>query len=203
VDVQTVAKVKKFLAIITSVGVGILGMYFSQKGFGFEIENMAAAGWLLAFTVVVVEFLFSSQSAYKATNLTIYTLGICSYAYDIYSNFLGVYFSQGHSDFSQIFSDFPSAIFCFVVAFYIAVLPETLLVFGLIGIVDNGEGDFLKNLLKIKGKNNQNNPQNQQNQQHYSGSPGNHNQGKVPSIPNLNAVLPSNVHKGAGRPRKG
>jgi hypothetical protein len=171
-NAELIQKIKRVLAFICAICVGWAGMFLSNAGFNFNIRDFTWIGWSLAFAITITELVFNSQLTYKNTNFTIYVLGITAYLYDVGSNFAGIWMAQGYSAFNDIVNNIPSALFCFVASLFIAYLPETLMIYALVGIVAGGEGDFLKNLMGIRDTMQSNsNPQNNHSQQGNNQNP--------------------------------
>lgn len=123
------------------VGFFVLGfsIYWSQDGFNFDIagdsgyQTMALiGGYVLAITVSVVEFIFSTNFRYL--NPTLLTFGILSYAYSIWTNKLGISHFQGSS---------PNDIAAWFLGFCVDGLPEPLIAWAL---GESLSGDFVGNL---------------------------------------------------------
>lgn len=128
------------------VGLFLLGLsaMWSQDGFNFDLAgdsggtNVAIiAGWGLAVSVTVVQFVFSTN--YNKLNPSLITFGIIAYAYSIYTNKLGISHFQGGS---------ANNIGAWILAFVMDGVPEPLIAWGL---GESLSGDFIGNILTMLG----------------------------------------------------
>ena len=168
---QDLRKVKSILFVVGGTMAALIGMYFSKTGFGFEIPEMAWIGWILGILCFIVQIAFSSQLAYRSYNYVLFLCGVLAYIYSGWSNYIGIMSINPNADWR----------FALLLAEFIDWIAEPLIVFGLIGVSENAEGDFLRNLLGIKSggrggksqipsqninQNKQNQNQNQQNKKY-------------------------------------
>jgi len=83
---------KKILALIASIGLWGVSMYFSYKGFEFESTEVLWFGFVLAGVVTVVELVFNTKIG--RLNHTLLAAGILCYVYGSYTNVTGFYILQ-------------------------------------------------------------------------------------------------------------
>ena len=146
-DANSLNMIKRGLAFIFGILTWIVSVKFSNDGFNFEIhQDMTWAGVTLAIAISVVELAFNSQLQYKGRNWTLFALGIFSYMYGVMSNLIGIHYGQGFSDLATLFDNPVSGGFKLALALFTEFAPEVLIVFGLIGIGNDGDGDFVSNL---------------------------------------------------------
>ena len=133
-------RIKAILFIGGGVFAAIVGIIFSSRGFNFEVKDMAWVGYGLGVLCFIVQIAFSSQLAYSSYNYVIFAGGILAYVYSGWSNYVG------------IMSISPSANpwFALMLGEFIDLVAEPLIVFGMIGVTANGDGDFFRNLLGVK-----------------------------------------------------
>jgi hypothetical protein len=136
-DLKTI---KSWLFVAGGIVCAIIGIYFSKTGFGFEVPGMAWIGWSLAILCLIVQLAFSSQLAYRSYNYVIFVCGVLAYIYSGWSNYVGI----------VSLSPGVNIWFAILLAEFIDWVAEPLIVYGLIGVSDNAEGDFLRNLLGRK-----------------------------------------------------
>ena len=119
-----------------------LSVFFSNKGFNFQVQDMQWAAWILAASVTIIELVWTKQG-FKPSP-TLFVFGLAAYAYGIGTNILGIMEAQGNSA-----SQNPiSIVFPFVLGFFLEVIPEPLAIWGIIGVSD--EGDFIGTLFGLK-----------------------------------------------------
>ena len=135
--------VKKWAALITAITLWIASMQFSYAGFNVNAPEAAWLGWVLAFAITVIELVFNTDV--KKLNLTLYVVGFLAYAYGIWTNVVGFYFSVQGMTWATLASNPLSIVFAIVLGFFLEVTPEALFIWGLGSI---GEGDVLGNILK-------------------------------------------------------
>jgi hypothetical protein len=142
-------KVKSILFIGGGVFAAVVGVMFSSQGFAFEMKGMEWIGIGLGVLCFIVQIAFSSQLAYSSYNYVIFSCGVLAYVYSGWSNWQGI----------MAMSPSASPWFAFLLGEFIDLVAEPLIVFGMIGVSANGEGDFLRNLLGMKaGKVNKQTP---------------------------------------------
>ena len=145
-------KIKKFLFVIGGIFSAILGMWFSKSGFGVEVEGLGwmgdGIGWGLGFLCLIVQVAFSSQLAYGSYNYVIFVCGILAYIYSGWSNWVGI----------MSISPNVNPAFALMLGEFLDWIAEPLIVFGLVGVLDTGEGDFLRNLFNRRTKSNSSKP---------------------------------------------
>lgn len=129
-------QIKSWLFVSGGVFTSILGVYFSKTGFGFEMPGQEWVGWGLGILCFIVQIAFSSQLAYRSYNYVIFLCGILAYIYSGWSNYAGIVgINSGvHPGFAILLAEF------------VDWIAEPLLVYGVLGVSDNAEGDFLRNL---------------------------------------------------------
>jgi len=135
--------VLRVAAVVMALLLWYLSVFFSNKGFNFQVADMQWAAWILAASVTVIELVWTKQG-FKPSP-TLFVFGLAAYAYGIGTNILGIMEAQGTSN-----SQNPiSIVFPFVLGFFLEVIPEPLAIWGVIGVSD--EGDFLGTLFGFRG----------------------------------------------------
>ena len=129
-------KAKRFTTFIVGVAVLWASVIFSKNGFEFNTSSdFAWVGWVLAFAATSAEFMLNST--FKRINWTIVGLGLCAYAYSIWTNLLGFH-SLRPTD--TLFS-----VINVVGAIFIDVFPEVAISWAL---EESKIGDLIGNLIK-------------------------------------------------------
>ncbi len=145
-DKEDLDKIKKVLFVLGGVFAAILGAWFSKNGFNIEMDNLEMTGnligWGLAMLCFIVQIAFSSQLAYGSYNYVIFVCGVLAYIYSGWSNWVGI----------MGISPTVSPWFALMLAEFLDWIAEPLIVFGLVGVMDSGEGDFLRNLMNRRPK---------------------------------------------------
>lgn len=142
IDERDIKKYKSILFILGGIFAGYLGISFSRSGFGFEVPGYEWAGWGLGILCVIVQVAFSSQLAYKSYNYVIFILGILAYIYSGWSNYIGI----------MSINPKMNHYFALLIGEFLDWSAEPLIIYGLIGVSENGEGDFLRNLFGLRPK---------------------------------------------------
>ena len=123
---DSLLKLKKMLAFVTSIGLIGLSIYFSQLGFGIESSNkMVWIGWFLGFTVTVIELTFNTNV--QKLNSTLIATGVIAYVYGMWTNVVGL---------KSILGD--NVLFAIIVGVFVEILPEPLFAWS-IGVYDGGD----------------------------------------------------------------
>lgn len=118
-------RIKRILALIVSVGLTGISIWFSKKGFGIESdEKIIWVGWFLGITVNVIELVFNTSV--QKLNPTLIAAGMVAYGYGLYTNYAGLH---------EILSN---PWFALVVGIFMEVLPEPLLAWA-IQVYDGGD----------------------------------------------------------------
>ena len=131
----------RLLAVAASTFLWGASVFFSNRGFSIEIPDMAWIGWGLALCVTVIELVWTKQG--HQLNITLFIAGLCAYAYGIWSNWLGI-------SYAMTAQAIGSKMFAGILAAFLEIVPEPLLIWGL---VQNAgyDGDFLSTLLGLEG----------------------------------------------------
>jgi len=157
-------KMLRVLGTIMAVVFWVVSMNFSYDGFNINVPNMAWVGIVLAVGVTVVQLIWNKQG--MGDNLTLAVAGLMCYGYGIFTNVSGILNAQGYS-WATVGENPFSVAFPAVLGIFLEVVPEPLLVWGLVGMT--GGGDFLSNIFGT-ARNNQ--PQQQNNrQEQFNGYP--------------------------------
>lgn len=127
-DKNTYFAVLRILAAVTAVCLWMVSVSFSVSGFNFEVDNMVWAGYVLAFSVTVLQLVWS-KVGFKA-GLALIVGGILAYVYGIVTNVIGIMAAQGAEP------TLTRTAFDVALAVMIEVIPESLLVWALIGTSD-------------------------------------------------------------------
>jgi hypothetical protein len=132
----TYTKAKRFVTFIVGVAVLYASLIFSKNGFEFETSSdYVWVGWVLAFAATSAEFMLNST--FKRINWTIVGLGLCAYAYSIWTNMLGFQSLRPGED--------PYSVINILGAVFIDVFPEVAISWAL---QESKIGDIIGNLIK-------------------------------------------------------
>ena len=131
--------VVRLIAIATAIILWTIGIIFSTDGFSFIVPKYSWMGGILAVVVTCLEIILNERG--DKHTLSIFLAGIGSYAFDIYTNVAGILISQGNPNISAnpLLVVFPILLGC-----ALAIIPEPLLLYGLLG---NSTRDILRHLL--------------------------------------------------------
>ena len=127
------------LAILGAIVCWVLSVYFSYLGFSLDNTQMLWVGWVMALVVTIVELAFNTPV--HRLPLTLVVIGVICYAYGIWTNITGFWSLQHPGvpfEFFTIQSVMP-----IIIGLVLEVLPEPLLMWGIMAEID---GDFLGNL---------------------------------------------------------
>lgn len=122
----------------------IISIYFSYDGLDQTIsggnpqytEIAQYIGWIMAISVTLIQFIFNSDFYKLSTTLRV--VGIVSYVYSLYTNYLGLEHLFGFHGIAGI-----------VISVFMDVTPEALIAWAL---EEETQGDLLGNIGKwIKG----------------------------------------------------
>lgn len=143
-------KFLRVLALGTAIFFWGLSVYFSSDGFtrlGANVgEEKKWLGVCLAIAFTVTQLVWNRMRG-NASNLTIWVVGICIYAYSLVTDFFGIrdwFGFEKEVNFQSIFTVFISLV--------VEILPEPLALWAITGSFSGG--DFLSNMF---GKNNSDN----------------------------------------------
>lgn len=139
VDRDRYVALLRIATALVAVGMWGLSIKFSADGFEFNVNITEAqsAGMFLGVCVTVIQLVWNREAN---NNMTIMIVGALAYAYGIYTNFIGIVENQG----GRVAFDF-AMIFPILLAVFLEVTPEALLVWALTGVSDLG--DFFGNIL--------------------------------------------------------
>ncbi|MFA6018604.1 MAG: hypothetical protein WC776_05525 [Patescibacteria group bacterium] len=129
------------VALFTGFTLLLVSIFWSQDGFNFSIAGDSGYGilavlvaWLLAFSVSVVEFVFSTS--YRELNPSLIVFGIIAYAYSVYTNYEGILHFQGSQQ---------NGVAALILGLVIDGIPEPLIAWGM---RESLVGDFIGNIIK-------------------------------------------------------
>lgn len=128
---------KRIAAFLVGFSLWGVSIQFSAEGTNFHLTNSMAFGYLLAFSVTVLELIFDEQG-FKGS-FTLAVLGLGAYAFGMISNYYGIWARQGQPE------GFLPNLFSGILAFFIEVTPEQLVLWSL-GLTGRGIRDFLSNI---------------------------------------------------------
>lgn len=128
----------RILGALTAAGIWLVSVMFSVDGFSFKLPRYAAVGLILSLSVTALEMIFNEEGLKHSVTMVL--LSLSAYAYDIGTNIIGIWVAQGGQDLSR---DPGSIIFPFIVGVFIALAPEPLFAWALIG---TGYHDVLTHL---------------------------------------------------------
>lgn len=126
------------LALISSLFMWGVSVFFNNKGFGFEIKDAAYVGFGLALCVTVIELVWAKEG--MKGNSTLALVGMGAYVYGVWTNMVGIMAYQGISNPDMNNYPFPLAL-----SFFIEVVPEPLFAWAVTG--SSKGGDFVGNLM--------------------------------------------------------
>jgi hypothetical protein len=128
--------IKKILAFLSGGVILWASIVFSKNGFEFEITSgYSWVGWSLALAATCAEFMLNSS--FKKFNWTIVFLGVCAYAYSIYTNMLGFQSLRTGSTLLHPIN--------VIGALFMDIYPEVAIAWAL---EESKVGDLLGNLIK-------------------------------------------------------
>ena len=131
----------RIIGFVSAALLWCLSLYFSSKGFGFEMgSDLSWIGFILALVVTAIQIIWNHEA--KRMNMTIWVVGICSYVYGIYANVSGIAGVRGGINLPE---DFISLIFPLLLGVCVEIVPEPLLVWSITG--DWSTGDFFGNFI--------------------------------------------------------
>lgn len=134
-NVDGFLRIKRVLALFTSIGLIGVSIWFSQQGFGIESDGEYKwVGLFLGIVVTVVQLVFNTSI--RNLNATLIGSGILAYVYGIYTNVTGL---------KEVFSGWGMAI---IVGLIIEVLAEPLFAWA---IDAHSGGDVISNLGSLFG----------------------------------------------------
>jgi len=120
------------LRFLAAIG-GAIAMYasanFSVMGFSLDAPDLKWLGWVLAALIIVTEFVWRKPG--MENNLTMALVGMCAYAYGIFTNLFGILFAMGVT--GDYMNHFSSLIIAAVTSIFLEVMPEPLLSWGITG----------------------------------------------------------------------
>lgn len=131
-------RIKKLLALLTSILLWIVSIIFSYQGFALDSgSGMGWVGVIMAFAITVLELIFNTNTTDDLTDSKstfgewiLVIGGVLAYIYDIWTNILGLYAARNVAmpSISHLGADF---LIPFIVGAFIAILPEPLFVWSL------------------------------------------------------------------------
>lgn len=139
-------RAKRFMSLLCGLSFMVLGGYFSAVGFGIKNPDLFIVGVVFAIAVVIIEMIFQNDGTKHNKTLTIF--GIFVYAYDWFTNFLGLMVAYNIT--TNFFSsdNLPELFMASVAAIMLSWLPEPMVSWGLTGHADT---DFVGRLLELAG----------------------------------------------------
>lgn len=136
-------KAKRIIAILVALTLWGLSTKFSVAGFGASIDAKEIwIGYVLSFCITAIQLIWNGMR--DKTNLTLWSAGMLSYGYGIFTNVVGILFWQGYN-FEDLSRNLLLIIFPLVLGLFLEIVPEPLITWALTG--DHKSGDFLGNLL--------------------------------------------------------
>ncbi len=128
----------RLAAAVTAIAVWAVSIMFSVDGFAFQLPKYIWAGYVLGISVTIIELVFNEEGLQH--NLTLIALSLSAYAYDVGTNVIGIWVAQGKPDLT---GNIIGLIFPLIVGLFLALLPEPLFAWALIG---TGYKDLLTHL---------------------------------------------------------
>lgn len=134
--------------VVFACGLALLRASYvlSVDGFGFRSPNHLWIGQTLGAAIIAMEMAF--QKYRSRNNATIVVLGLLSYAYGIYTNYLGMWLGVGAPAWESP-GGYETNMFAWVVGILMELAPEPMIMFGLFG--PNQEGDFVGSVMDVIG----------------------------------------------------
>lgn len=117
----------RLAAMLTAIMVWWVGITFSVDGFAFQLPQYRWAGYVLGIAVTVIELVFVEEGMRHGISLLLFSL--LAFAYDVITNILGVWVAQGQKEMGTNFA----TAFVIALALILALLPEPLFTWGLLG----------------------------------------------------------------------
>lgn len=139
-------RAKRFMSLICGLSFMALGGYFSAVGFGIKNPNLFIVGVVFAIAVIVIEMMFQNEGTKNNKTLTIF--GIFVYAYDWFTNFLGLMVAYSITTNFFLSENIPELFMAAMAAIMLSWLPEPMVSWGLTGHADT---DFVGRLLDLAG----------------------------------------------------
>jgi hypothetical protein len=174
------------------LGLAIISIYFSYDGLDQTIEGGNPAytevakyiGWVMAIAVTLIQFIFNTD--FSKLSPTLRVVGIMSYVYSLYTNYLGMEHLFGFSGIAGI-----------AISVIMDVTPEALIAWAL---EEETQGDLLGNIGKwFTGRNGGRRKRPNQSKQ-YTFTPEQKHQDTQPRIPSF---APQGKHtQGQGSKRR-
>jgi hypothetical protein len=130
-NLKQYTRILRLIAATCALLLWLVSIAFSNQGFGFKLPAWSWAGIFLSIAVTVLELVFNREGLRH--NLTLTLVGASAYAYDTYTNVLGVMLAQG-LDPNRVSIDQPQQLlFPVLVGLMLEIVPETLLLWALTG----------------------------------------------------------------------
>lgn len=115
----------RLLAALTAVALWGVSVYFSADGFGIKVPSVAWIGIILALSITVIELVFNREGFNH--NYVLIIAGVAAYAYGIYTNIIGIQAAQQSQEWT----------FPVILAVFLEIVPEPLLVWSLMGVTSD------------------------------------------------------------------
>lgn len=133
-------QILKRIAPWFGVGLALISIYFSYDGLDQTIEGGNAnyteiaqyIGWVMAIAVTLIQFIFNTD--FSKLSPTLRVVGIVSYVYSLYTNYLGLEHLFGFHGLAGV-----------IISVFMDVTPEALIAWAL---EEETQGDLLGNIGK-------------------------------------------------------
>lgn len=131
----------RILGIVSALVLWAIGVYFNRSGFVSMLSGMAWIGIILAVIFSFIEIIGNHEAA--RANMTFVIVWFAAYAYGLSANWLGITGAMNNQP------NFPQGEWWFAAAltFFLEVVPEPLLVWGVTGAWSGG--DFFAQIVNI------------------------------------------------------
>ena len=138
------SSILRIIGFVSASALWWLSVHFSSRGFGFEMgEDTSWIGIILALVITAIQIIWNHEA--HNTNLTMFFVCICSYAYGIWANVIGIIGLRNGGD-----TDILAYIFPMLLGLFVEVVPEPMLVWAITG--EWSTGDFFGNLINPNSK---------------------------------------------------
>ena len=119
-SVESYTKIVRFVTMVMMVVTMYISATFSKSGFSFEMGGgYSWMGWGLAILTTVIQLAWNRMDGNKG--LTIYSIGLVTYGYSIYTNTVGIYDAQGGG---------ANWIFAALLGLFLDIVPEPFFIWA-------------------------------------------------------------------------
>jgi len=132
----------RIIGFLSAAALWGMSVHFTSRGFGFQMgEDTQWIGIVLALVMTAIQIIWNNES--RNTNLTIFIVGLCSYAYGIWANVVGIMGLRADGSEGGILA----LVFPILLGVFVEIVPEPMLVWAITG--EWSTGDFFGNLINV------------------------------------------------------